>query len=92
MEEIDLELYHSIAHLERELGEAIQSVHACLAEKGARKLLEERVGRAVGFAAELQLALSRLGYDEDEEATRATARTMIHEAFDLAARYRKGLL
>jgi hypothetical protein len=92
MSDDDSDLYHHIAHLERELRAALERVQRCVRDREARGTLDGEVGRAAGLAADLQLALTRLGYGEDEEATRSAARTMIHEAFDLASRYRKGLL
>jgi hypothetical protein len=92
MSDDDAHLYQSIAHHERELRTPLASVDRCMRDHGQRGMLDGEVGRAAGIAAELQLALTRLGYGEDEEATRAAARSMIHHAFDLAARYRKGLL
>jgi hypothetical protein len=92
MSDDDSHLYQAIAHLERELRAALESIDRCVRERGQRATLDGEVGRAAGLAADLQLALTRLGYGEDEEATRAAARSMIHHAFDLAARYRKGLL
>ena len=92
MSDDDSQLYQAIAHLEHELRAALERVHGCMREREQRAMLEGEVGRAAGLAADLQLSLTRLGYGDDEEATRATARTMIHQAFDLASRYRKGLL
>jgi hypothetical protein len=92
MSDDDSALYQSIAHLEHELRSALERVQRCTRERDGRATLDGEVGRAAGLAADLQLALTRLGYGEDEEATRATARTMIHQAFDFASRYRKGLL
>ena len=92
MSDDDSQLYQAIAHLEHELRAALERVQGCMREREQRAMLEGEVGRAACLAADLQLSLTRLGYGDDEEATRATARTMIHQAFDLAARYRKGLL
>jgi hypothetical protein len=92
MSDDDSQLYQAIAHLEHELRAALERVRHCMREREQRAMLEGEVGRAAGLAADLQLSLTRLGYGDDEEATRATARTMIHQAFDLASRYRKGLL
>jgi hypothetical protein len=92
MSDDDAHLYQAIAQLEHALRAALERVERCRRERAERATLDGEVGKAVGLAAELQLALTRLGYGDDEEATRAAARTMIHQAFDLGARFRKGLL